>query len=186
MPNWCYNYLTVTGDAADIKLFIEKNTGHTVIAWGTPGNVAKAMEHAHKLDPPAFFFNALIPVPQEVIAKGYCLRKQGDPNDGYNWCKQNWGTKWDLDPQDPIYPERMGYREGCTKLSFSFDTPNTPPKAWFIEAARRFPTLDLEMEYREPCCGIGGSMYGNDGCVSDNEMSVDEVVAEYSREMEDN
>lgn len=163
--------MTVTGPADDIKKFINASMGHTAIAWGASASEERAVSES---SPSYFCFNALVPVPDEVIARGY---DAGDPVDGYHWCRENWGCKWDV-YLDKITPERMGYREGCESLEFSFDTADVPPKSWLVEAVWKFPSLDFQMEYREPDCLIGGCLYGGGGCIQDVPVAREELLKE--------
>ena len=73
MPNWCENCLEVIGDENEIKRFCE--TGLTTVA-----NKDGEIEQEWSLLP-------YYPYP--------------DGKWDYDWCVDNWGTKWDVD--EPIH-----------------------------------------------------------------------------------
>jgi hypothetical protein len=75
MPNWCFNELTITGPAEDLKRFKERAAG--LSPW------ASASERVRNV----LNFHSLVPVPDDIIQTGY------DPT-GYEWEIQNWGVKW--------------------------------------------------------------------------------------------
>ena len=70
MPNWCMNKLTVSGNAAELKRFVESSMGFP--AHYPPQEWEKLIRQMDlPEDTPYFCFNALIPTPPEVLATGY-------------------------------------------------------------------------------------------------------------------
>lgn len=72
MPNWCDNYLTLTGSQEDLQAFVVDNL-----------SVSKDDEVI------PFSFNALVPFPASKEENNYL-----------DWATENWGTKWDLSSND--------------------------------------------------------------------------------------
>ena len=109
MPNWCTNELTVSGNAKEIKRFVEANMGlpaqYPLTEWEK-----KIVGERPAEDTPYFTFNALIPTPKEVLELGYdahdkiplntqllaAIGQETGPLDGYHWNIVHWGTKWDV------------------------------------------------------------------------------------------
>jgi hypothetical protein len=78
-------------------------------------------------------------------------KKYGDKQDGYNsggyeWCCENWGTKWSA-----CRVELQEQNERCVHLAF--DTAWTPPIPVIAALHKKFPEATLEIEYFE--CGVG-------------------------------
>lgn len=91
MPNNCYNSLRISGDEKVIQEIVEK--------------------HFPKTNGEHFFeFNTLVQYPeaykiQDAVAKaarekGDYTVKDGYNSGGYDWCNENWSTKWDAYDQD--------------------------------------------------------------------------------------
>jgi hypothetical protein len=133
-----------------------------VALYGEPSddeylNFANEKRRVHFDDPPQFCLNALHPVPQDVIDKwGYSgdgkegfVSKQDDPinytRDVYQWCKENWGTKWD------VCGERMEGKaivtEGESFLSVHFETALAPAVKWLSKVVADFNALRFEFSY---------------------------------------
>lgn len=73
-------------------------------------------------------------------------------NDGYNsggydWCYDNWGTKWNFSDVEII---RDDYDD---LVSYTFDTAWSPPTKVIIKMSERFPMLKFTLNYYE--CGLG-------------------------------
>lgn len=71
----------------------------------------------------------------------------------YNWCIENWGTKWDV--------EAMLVDEGSTYLSYTFSSAWSPPISFVEKASKLFPLLDFMLEFKEPGMGFAGEFEGN-------------------------
>lgn len=119
MPNWCNNILTITAiDDADIgtdiyqalipdeALKAEDITAYREEGWGQL----------------VFTFSKVYPLPEKLINTG----------GWYNWCIDNWGTKWDaactyINKNEPKV------------LEFSYDTAWSPAEGeistapWYVD-----------------------------------------------------
>lgn len=127
MPNWCTNVLTVSGPEKDRTRFQEETTGKLAIYSDETDDVKNNI----------LCFNALYPVPEDVIKGGYS-------EVGYHWQIDHWGCKWDL-LEENIYVAHEG-----RILRYIFDTAWSPPVGWLRHVAKLFPTLTFTMGYEEP------------------------------------
>jgi len=67
---------------------------------------------------------------------------------GYEWCVENWGTKWGACQAKLSKDE---YEKGC--LLYQFDTAWSPPLPIILAMSQRFPKLKFTLRYYE--CGAG-------------------------------
>jgi hypothetical protein len=134
MPNWVYCSVSI-----DEKHFYE---------------VVKFM----KSDKDVFDFNKLIPYPQKYIdldrialeyqencragKEGYSFRdapKDGFNQGGYEWCVENWGTKWGACETEIDYYFH----------TIRFDTAWAPPEPVMLALSKKFPEADIELYFEE-------------------------------------
>ena len=126
-------------------------------------------------DSPKFDFNALIPYPENFrqmdedartlkhdayLAK-YGHNRNGFNSGGYEWCNENWGTKWgayDVAQRD--------YQGTC----ITFQTAWAPSQQIVVALAKRFPALTLSLEYFER----GQEFCGGLTCNSEDDHYGDE------------
>ena len=70
---------------------------------------------------------------------------------GYDWCYQNWGTKWDAyDRSEGDIDEECGYAE------FEFHTAWGPADGIYNKIAEDYPDVSVSWFYDEPgmeCAG---------------------------------
>ena len=76
MPNQCSNSITIQGSTDTLKPLWEQAQAN----W-------KNEDYG--------LLNAMVPMPQEL--KG--TTSPSDTPNWYDWCVENWGTKWDIDDQ---------------------------------------------------------------------------------------
>lgn len=173
MPNWCQNFLTVTGKKEEIEEFVE---------------FAKK-ENAEDQDEQVFDFNSILPRP-EVYEKKYnniidywieigWLPKDVDTelSDSLgeytttllNWSEENWGTKWNA--VDAVFnlkkPGTAFYR---------FLTAWSPPEPVVIALGEKFPNLRFHLEYIE-----FGNCFRGELVMKNGEISIrhsEEIPAE--------
>jgi hypothetical protein len=156
MPNYCNNVVEIRGPVAQVKALVD-----------------------HKLD-----FQKIHPYPPElditagregaddspeqkalVAAEESNLKKYGYKN-WYDWCVNNWGTKWnaggDNDAMMVDYDEDQG--DQGTAL-FQFDTAWAPPLGVLEKLMDTHPELSIECRYHEPGVGFFGVWTdGSDRC----------------------
>ena len=118
MPNWCNNQINIWGESLDIKKFKKK-------AFKTDENGCKM-----------FKFNNLLPRPKK------------EEENWYNWNRENWGTKWDV--------EAMADCEDNKSIEIEFETAWGPPVAVFKHIKSKFPNLQISWYYHEPMMELAG------------------------------
>ena len=104
-----------------------------------------------------------VPIPEE------------EKENWYNWCIENWGTKWDVGSNSNIGGD-MDDRDGGVFLNF--DSAWTPPTAFYEKMEEL--GFSIEAYYYEPGCGFCGRWSSADG--DDYYEFDDEVNAEWVRE----
>jgi hypothetical protein len=147
MPNYCNNVVEIQGPQHILKTLVE-----------------------HRLD-----FMKIHPYPKElditagregaddspeqirlVAAEEANLKKHGYKN-WYDWCVNNWGTKWnaggDNDAMQVDYDEDVN--DQGTAL-FQFDTAWAPPLGVLDKLMETHPELSIECRYSEPGVGFFG------------------------------
>lgn len=110
-----------------------------------------------------FDFNKIIPYPKHFADADAALAKfrkknntpfstdapkDGYNNGGYEWCKENWGTKWEAD--DFSIMNRLG------RIEIFFTTAWAPPAKVFNALVEKYPETDFELHYFEQ----GGAFAG--------------------------
>lgn len=117
--------------------------------WKREDEAFKQLQALMKTDNHPFDFNVLIPYPEhfkvlddrvtalekEVGFAAAMSVKDGYNSGGYEWCIANWGTKWNA------YDIGFGYDEAYFQTAW-----RTPLPIW-AELSKRFPDLQLEVEY---------------------------------------
>jgi len=135
MPNHCHNDLYISGPKGQIDTLL--------LLVGALG------------DEPKFDFNAVIKYPAQFAERDADAKEldrekfqekygpgasDGYNSGGYEWCSENWGTKWNA-----YEVERRDYDRVC----ITFQTAWCPPGPVIVELHKRFPTLTLHLEYFE-------------------------------------
>ena len=140
MPNWVLNVLQINGDAEEAKRFVEQ-----------------AKSENRDLD-----FNRFIEVPKELIETKESFYPKSDPRheerikeramlkekygfEGwYDWCVENWGTKWNACETEYMEPS-----ESDKAPYYIFQTAWDSPIPVILEMSRQFPTLTFNLESEE-------------------------------------
>lgn len=145
MPNWSYNHLSITGKAGELKRFLTEGLyGYKPVYAPT----SKFEEEENAKRPASQLtrtMNKIVPVPQDVLAKGYS-------DAGYYWQADNWGTKWDFCDMDDSGTEekvKTAHDDEIKSLTYYYSTAWAPNEAWVMEATRQFPTLLFNLSYEE-------------------------------------
>lgn len=140
MPNWCMNELIVSGKAKDIAVF--KAQAHR------PGG-----KDGCELD---FCISRFIPIPEELkgtqspVAKpNPTLKKKYGADNWYDWCCNNWGTKWDVEGA------AAGVSKG--KLGYTFDSAWSPPTQAIEKISEMYPNLKFVLHFSEEGMGFEGT-----------------------------
>ena len=136
MPNYTSNELTVWGEASEVAKFRE--------------------QIGDEID-----FEKIIPMPENCFRGnlGKTEREQcaadGVPN-WYDWCSENWGTKWNACSPCPVVVEKYPASEHVG-LSYRFDTAWDAPRPVISALKKQWPDLEI----------AGGYVHeGYEGCAS--------------------
>ena len=172
MPNWCINNLVITGDKKELKKFVkeakskEKDISFSKLypipkeleETSSPAKIVaeKDYEKEVKEVKKRGFFTGL---PMTKKTQKEVIKKYGFDN-WYDWCRANWGTKWDLSNVEVEY-------EDDEYLEASFDTAWCPPLEAFDKISKDYPNLHFRLKYEEEGCGFMGVAKFENGQTSD-------------------
>lgn len=123
MPNWCCNKITFKGGVAAVKDFLMER------------KLAFHRENDEGQD--CFFsFRDFLPIPIDI-------------DDEEDWCRDNWGTKWDVSWVGVVYKEES--------VELWFETAWAPPSDELIGAiSRKFPASIVRLDCDEEGVGFQG------------------------------
>jgi hypothetical protein len=76
----------------------------------------------------------------------YTGYKDGFNSGGYQWCLQNWGTKWGI-YNVKLLTEKLTGKKG--KLKYTCESAWSPAIPIITAMSQKFPTLHFEMKYFE-------------------------------------
>ena len=146
MPNWCSNSITISGSTDTIKQL-----------W----------DDAHVGDDFGLL-NAMVPMPKELEG----TTAPSEEANWYEWCIENWGTKWDITDEGLEYIDNG---DGTSVIAGWFDSAWGPP----IEAYNTFlddmDGCSLSATYEE-----GGMDFA--GIYEDGEDQYLEGISDLARE----
>ena len=140
MPNWCDNRVEIYGDNPDQIKEVKK----TLAGKKT-----------------CFDFNNIVPMPKELEGttspnpepdsfEAKRLRKQHGHDNWYDWCCDNWDTKWNSAGAD------LTSDSNNSIIEYEFQTAWGPPIK-VIEALReQYPDLNITAFYDEPGMEMAG------------------------------
>ena len=156
MPNYCSNVVEIQGPQHILKTLVEHRL-----------DFMKIHPYPKELDITAGREGADDSPEQKalVAAEESNLKRYGYRN-WYDWCVNNWGTKWnaggDNDAMQVDYDEDVG-NQGIAL--FQFDTAWAPPLGVLEKLMETHPELSIECRYHEPGVGFFGVWTdGSDRC----------------------
>ena len=138
MPNWCDCELLVKGKSSRLKDFLDKVTDNEILdarkiipypsEFEKKDKEAEDWEKNHKYNPET---------------RDDKCPKDGYNSGGYEWCNENWGTKWGFCHQDdpPIKTSRS--------LRFEFETAWSPPLPLILKLSEMFQDLHFKIKFWE-------------------------------------
>jgi len=148
MPNWCFHNLKLKGDKEDILAF-KKLLTSKIDRYGE--------KRLNVLDT-----NNIIPYPKKFldldinpktrvnrIIGRKCQSvegKDGFNSGGYDWCLQNWGTKWGI---CQAYISNENLNDKKSEISYCFETAWSPGEQVILKMSELFPTLTFYWECEE-------------------------------------
>jgi len=168
MPNWCNNSLMIEGAKEDLLEF-ELYAKGKCVEWKPSKDYpepANTQRETRDLD-----FAQFVRPTEEDLSKTY-------HEYGYDWCIENWGTKWNA-----CYIEVIDdYKDGC--LTYIFNTAWSPISQKLLDAMTgAFRKLKFTYKFDEGgCCFVGHNE--DDGIIRawtlpDKEELIKQVVPIY-------
>tara|TARA_R110000737_G_scaffold273804_1_gene280621 strand:- start:151 stop:564 length:414 start_codon:yes stop_codon:yes gene_type:complete len=120
MPNWVTNELIVEGDKKDVKKFLK--------------------QMGDEID-----FEKIIPKPENCFTDDISMKDrekceaEGIPN-WYDWCIDNWGTKWNACHQEKCEQVDGG---AYISLTYKFDTAWSYPEPIIEQLRKEWDKLEF-------------------------------------------
>ena len=149
MPNWVYNYITITGKPEDVEAFVAKATApypRVVERDGLGGEPRWDVSTDGE-----FSFWHFIAPPKEAVDSGEYFAtngwskkngKTGDTeNNWHNFNSREWGTKWNA------CNDTIGVNGDTACITF--DTAWSPPEPVFRAMVKQHPELTFEISCEE-------------------------------------
>jgi hypothetical protein len=129
MPNCCSNTLSVSGDNAKVKSFL--NNGIKNGIWKMSLYFPMPIELEATTSPTK--------EPSEDLIKRFGY------DNWYDWRIENYGAKWDADSEN--------YGDDYVH----FETAWSPPLPWLQKVAKDYPELTFRLDYSEEGMQFGGT-----------------------------
>lgn len=166
MPNHVEQDLVVTGPVATLQEFI-KFAEEEEDVFSTPEKVK--ILSANKFIPYPEEFQKLDDAAEEAHEKGDYAVKDGFNSGGYQWCIQNWGTKWGIYDATIVSQKLIG-KKG--KIKYTSQSAWSPPLPVVDAMSKKFPDLKFDMKYYERGMAFKGHYVVQNGEVLTNEESA--------------
>ena len=131
MPNWCKNFLRVTGPVEEVAQF-KRQAAELKPRRGAPPNSM----------PEELSFQRLVPLPEQSGTRNFGTEGPGSPT-------EEWGCR-----SDALNTEQVETWEGG--VVYRFVTPWKPPTAFFLRVSELWPTLVFVLDYEEPRVAFRG------------------------------
>ena len=171
MPNWCECDLRVEGNKAEIEKFKE---------------AAKTQTPEDGQEPDVLDAESFIPYPARfkalddqaaawardntVDGKQFGRLKEGAsyadaPKDGFNsggydWCCENWGTKWGISRPELVEEDQW---EDTVTVTYTFQCAWSPCTPVIAKMSEMFPTLEFDFRFFERGMAFNGWMLFKNG-----------------------
>jgi hypothetical protein len=188
MPNWCESDLDVSGNKEDLDKFVEAAgsdecplldinnfipyspeynemdnlEGETV--GEVRNHLLSILQKYNRTDllPKAEKWFRNKPDEEELPHSNFMDRRHGFGfnNGGYNWCVQNWNTKWnfcDVEIVDEYNDEEDNPEDPEYGIVYTFSTAWAPPIPVIEKMSQDFPDLRFELKYYEMGMGFQGT-----------------------------
>jgi hypothetical protein len=157
MPNHCSQDLWVTGPSETLKEFKEfAKESREYTDWQGNKAVDEVLLSANKFIPYPQKFNDMDKAAEEARAKNpkdWSI-KDGFNSGGYEWCCDNWGTKWGI-YACYIVRENLTKKQGS--VMYSFDSAWSPACKIILAMSEKFPHLKFKLKYYEMGMGFKGT-----------------------------
>ena len=163
MPNHVDNDFWVTGDLTSLLEFEEFAK--------EPMHDGESVLSANKFVPYPTAFKEADDAAAIEREKGNWAVKDGFNSGGYDWCLENWGTKWGIYDAVLVH-KHAGVRKGS--LKYRFNSAWSPPIPVILAMSKKYPSLKFTLKYYEGGMGFKGDFVAADGAVF-----VDEYYTNY-------
>lgn len=176
MPNWVENDLYFQGkEVKKILAFIANKEKETVFDFD---KVIPYPEPYRSMDERVENFRDELvsagddPVSRQIIVKKYGATsddyfgglKDGFNSGGYEWCIENWGTKWNA-------KEAWIIVQSKDEVQLTFDTAWSPPLPIIKRLSELFPEHTFVLNYYEGLMGFQGTYEVINGQVMEDSSS---------------
>ncbi len=160
MPNWCDNYLTVFSTPANEEKL-----------WEFLKDITVEYEDCYGEGTGYEIFKSLLPAPEraskEIVIDGEVVgsaftEEAEDGFDGYQWCLDNWGSKWG---DCETISRGAGEYMGVPNHYYTYQTAWSPSD--FTKISHDYPELWFCNVYYE-----GGMMFAGVDIFHDGEMTT--------------
>ena len=141
MPNWCSNSISIQGSTETIKTL-----------WDEANKEGSGL------------LNAMKPMPKELedttspTPEGSEQPMVDGHDNWYSWRVDNWGTKWDIDPNEGL--EFTDNGDGTAEISGWFESAWAPPIQAYNTFLDDMDGCSLTADYHEPGMDFAG-IYDN-------------------------
>lgn len=157
MPNWCENDITLIGPKDVIEEIVAAELLlKNLVPW--PKEIEK--------------FEKTTTIPKGEIEARKELEKKYGVSTLYDWCITYWGTKWDIDIDNPLEIEQnLPQGNNSYSVTTAFSSAWTPPVKAFKTIYERYKDrgLDIALYYFEPGCAFLGSIVTDKGKIIEEE-----------------
>jgi len=169
MPNWCECDLKVSGSLTELDRFIKQASGpYSCLDANRFIPYPKLFEMLDELN---LFPSSDREMSDEEIGiltlvrlSGLDISKDGYSQGGYDWCRTNWGVKWNIEAQD--------YKRNKRTITYEFATAWSPPCNLVIAMGEQFPKLFFTLEYYEGGSAFQGKLKIKGGIVIEDSTSL--------------
>lgn len=172
MPNWCSNYVIFT-HADDALLQRLADAYNESLGGGEGGTMQAFWPCPQELRDTVAGSLGDEEQQQALVAKQAAnVEKYGSAH-WYDWCCDNWGTKWDFS-REPGTPEAVVRDNGDHKsVEIGFDTAWSPPLGFYQHMHDVFG-FDVKAYYFEAGVGfVGSSRNGDENTINIREFTQD-------------
>ena len=137
MPNWCNNSITIQGSTDTIKTL-----------WDEANREGSGLLNAMK-PMPKELEDTTSPTPEDSNQP-----KIDGHDNWYSWRVANWGTKWDIDPNEGL--EFTDNGDGTAQISGWFESAWAPPIEAYNTFVEDMDGCSLVADYHEPGMDFAG------------------------------
>lgn len=149
MPNICWNKLSVIGPESSVASFVGKAYApmQRYLLSETERMFGRIIDVPNP--PVPLSFHALVPIPNEVLARTY-----GDdsPGSGYHMERKLWGVKWGA-----CNSRLLERKEGIA--TYTFETAWCPADVFLMTVSEQFPELTFALSWGEQYPWRGRRIY---------------------------